>query len=54
MNSDPDCRYFTLEYHDRVKSALCEITVDGHSIWEVNDNLSENEFLEKIKSIVWE
>lgn len=50
--SNPKFRYFTLEYHHNNKSAFCELTDDGHSLFGFHGILSEDEFIEEIKCIV--
>ena len=47
-------RYFTLEYHSPETAALCERSENKHSIYEVENNLSCEEFTEKIRKIVLE
>ncbi|TAL68539.1 MAG: hypothetical protein EPN82_09680 [Bacteroidetes bacterium] len=50
--TDPEIRYFTLEYHNIRKSALCELSECKHTLWGFTKNLSVDEFIEDIKSIV--
>jgi hypothetical protein len=52
INSETKFRYFTLEYHDKDRSALCEINNEGHHLFGIGKNLSQEEFVEAIKSIV--
>ena len=52
---DPvEFRYFTLEYHDKRKSALCELEHSNHRNYGVRGILTAEEFLEAIKEIVLE
>ncbi|TAL70510.1 MAG: hypothetical protein EPN82_02550 [Bacteroidetes bacterium] len=53
-NSEPNFRYFTLEYHNKRKSAICELSECKHTLWGFTKNLSVDEFIEEIKSIVIE
>ncbi|TAL70175.1 MAG: hypothetical protein EPN82_06050 [Bacteroidetes bacterium] len=51
-NSEPNFRYFTLEFHNKRKSAICELSECKHTLWGFTKNLNEDEFIEEIKSIV--
>ena len=44
-------RYFTLEYHDEDNSAFCELKEVQHCLISFSENLTESEFVEKIKCI---
>jgi hypothetical protein len=52
--SNTKFRYFTLEYHDIDRSAICEINNEGHHLFGIGKILSQEEFIEAIKGIVGE
>jgi len=51
-HSEPEIRYFTLEYHYENESAICELQKGLHSLKGFGSNLSKEEFTEKIKEII--
>ena len=51
-HSEPEIRYFTLEYHDENESAVCELHQGQHTIYDLSDNLTNEEFRNKIMDLV--
>jgi hypothetical protein len=49
-----ELRYFTLEYHDEEKSAICELSQGGHTLHGIVKNLDKEKFIEIVKNIVEE
>ena len=47
-----EIRYFTLEYHNEKESAFCELHQGQHTIYDLSDNLTNEEFRNKIMDLV--
>jgi hypothetical protein len=53
-NEEIKFRYFILEYHDKFRSAICELSPRQHRLYKITKNISSEEFFEAIKTLLKE